>query len=164
MLYHDRKAKFRKENLVLRLDREAVFYVERRGILFQKVYRFQSKKGLQKITYRGSWTQLQHQALLEIQKKEPVALATEYNSGRTWWMFQDQFYWEEYSAKELSDKQRERSDVMIETQALFLRGTRAAYGISSTIFRFHCNLAQRGKTLTEEQHQSLLKKQRENPV
>lgn len=164
MLHNDHKAKLRKENLVLRVDREAQFYVERRGIFFQDVYRFQCKKGLQKIIHRGSWTKVQYQFLLAKQKKEPVPLTTDYKSGRTWWIFQDQFYWEDYSAKELSDKQRKRSDVMIETQALFFRGTKAVYGISSTIFRFHCSLAQRGKTLTEEQHQSLLKKQREDPV
>lgn len=168
MLFNDSKAKFRKEFLVLRVDREAKFYVERSGVFFQKVYRFQWKKGSQIIKYQGSWTSTQHLALSAKQREEPVPLTTHYKSGRTWWWFRNQFYWEDYSAKEVVEERRSGSEVLKEVQAFFLGGADAVYGISNTIYRFHCRLGhrrnKRGETLTEDQYQTLLMTQRENPV
>lgn len=55
-------------------------------------------------------------ALLEAQKENPVGVAHDLHRGRTWWMFQDRFYWEEegYEADDVkalvlaADRRRKR--------------------------------------------------------
>ena len=37
----------------------------------------------------------QHEEILKRQQWEPVKLATEARSRRTWWLFRDEFYWED---------------------------------------------------------------------
>lgn len=69
-------------------------------------------------------------ALLVIQKEKPVPLATDYTSGRTWWMFQDTIYWEDYSASEVVDQRRVKANVMMEVRTALLEGDRGPHGIS----------------------------------
>lgn len=107
-------------------------------------------------------------ALLVIQKEKPVPLATDYTSGRTWWMFQDTIYWEDYSASEVVDQRRVKANVMMEVRTALLKGDRGPHGISCLIYRFLCKQGGReieyDKVWTLAQYETLLEKQQENPV
>lgn len=164
----DSTAKFRRKSLTFRIEGEARFYTRRAGILFRKVHYFQCKKGKREFRSDKFLKERQFQALLEKQKREPALLLTDRNSGLTWWMFQENFFWEDYSVREIVDKMRDRSDVMLEVKTLFLQGTKEVYGISAITYRFECSLGHRAirqkKSLTNEQYRSLSAKQRGKPV
>ncbi len=92
---------------MLRIDRHARFLEERSGCFFgmtRKIYRFQCKSGRREIQRQEFWTEKQYQALRVKQQEDPVQLLSDRESGRTWWMFQDKFYWEDKGLIEIEVK------------------------------------------------------------
>ena len=91
MLRMNQNVQFRSEYLVLHIDSDAQFRALRPGCLFgifsKKIYRFECVHGRREIHYHGIGTEEQYEALLATQSEKPVPLTTDYNSGRTWWMF-----------------------------------------------------------------------------
>ena len=172
MLRMNQNVQFRSEYLVLHIDPDAQFRALRPGCFFgifsKKIYRFECVHGRREINYDGFGTEEQYEAVLTTQRQMPVPLTTDYNSGRTWWMFQDTFYWEDYSKSEIVDQGGAKDDVKTVVRAVFLEGDRGPHGISGEIYRFNCK--QRGEEIeydrvwTLAQYETLLEKQQENPI
>jgi hypothetical protein len=82
---------------MLRRDSAARF--QKHGVWIFARYRLHSA-GSQSET---SWNWSQGRAVLERQIDEPVALLTDDETRRTWWLFRDHFYWEDegYEAREV---------------------------------------------------------------
>ena len=169
ILHIDPDAQYLEDHLVLHIDRTAQFRRERVGGFFsKKIHRFYFKVGTRKFKYEGPWTREEFRSLEGQQKEVPVPLTTENGSGKTWWIFQDAIYWEDYSAREVQDKRRSRLEVMSEVKAIFSEGSRSNNGISKQVYRFNCGLdrqkIQQKEFLTEKQYDSLLNKSKEDPV
>ena len=172
MLRMNQNVRFRSEYLVLNFDSDAQFRALRPGCFFgifsKKLYRFECMHGRREVNYDGFGTEEQYEALLKTQREKPVPLTTDYNGGRTWWMFQDTFYWEDYSTSEIVDQGRAKADVSTEVRAVFLDGNGDPHSISGEIFRFNCK--QEGQEIeydrvwTLAQYETLLERQQENPV
>ena len=60
------------------------------GISREPTYRFSGRPGREE---KECWTEEQYQDLLAKQKEEPVQVLRNRESGKTWWMFHDRFYW-----------------------------------------------------------------------
>jgi hypothetical protein len=83
---------------MLRRDTSAKF--EKSGFWIFGQYRFEAG-GLR--TDRG-WSLARGRDLLARQQETPVALMHDEDRRRSWWMFQDEFYWEDESFSELEVK------------------------------------------------------------
>ena len=169
VLHIDRNAGIRKEHRILHISTNAQFRAEREGGFFsKKIYRFHFKLGSQDLRYSGSWTKERYRSLLTQQAKDPVPLTTETKSGRTWWIYRGKFYWEDFSAREVFEKQRVRSSVAKEVKKIFLEGTNSTGDIVKNLYCFHCDLGRRNirqqEVLTEKQYKSLLNQTEIGPV
>lgn len=154
---------------LIHIDLSAQFCAERStrffGIVSKKTYRFRCWHGTRCIQSDAFWNENLYHKLMEQQKKEPVRVMVDVKSGRTWWMFRDTFYWEGYSAREMTDRQRPESIVLKEVMRMFLEGANNADGIAGKIYRFPGWLSeQQIEAWTEEQYQDQLAQQRAKPV
>jgi hypothetical protein len=83
---------------MLRRDTSARF--EKSGAWIFAHYRFTAGR----LTSRKAWNMAEANALLERQRETPVAMMVDDERRRTWWMFQDEFYWEDEGLDELAVK------------------------------------------------------------
>ena len=172
MLRIDRNAQIRTECLLLHIDPEARFRAAYPGgflgIFSKKTKRFECMYMRREIYFDGFGTQEKYEALLATQKVTPVPLTTDHHSGRTWWMFQDTFYWEKYSTSEVIERRRAKDVVTEEVRTIFLKGDRVPQGISGEIYRFHCKQegrkTQHNIVWTLTRYEALLEKQKEDSV
>jgi hypothetical protein len=74
---------------MLRRDPTARF--EKRGIAIFARYRFTAGE----LQSQQAWHAAQAAALLRRQQETPVALLIDDETRRTWWIFRDEFYWED---------------------------------------------------------------------
>ena len=70
------------------------------------IYCFLCKQGGREIEYDKVWILAQYETLLEKQQENPVRLLSDSESGRTWWMFRDMYYWDDEKLKEYEVKAR----------------------------------------------------------
>ena len=169
LLHADRISRFYEIGLALQIDPYAQFRKERPGGIFsEKLYCFYWWNGTKRVQYGQTWSKERFRSLVAQQQKDPIPLTTDSKSGRTWWMFRGQIYWEDFSARELEDGRRAKPDVLAEIRITFLEGTKNINGFSRKIFRFQCQIDEQVKLqsefLTEQQYQTLLAKQQEIPV
>lgn len=110
----------------------------------------------------GLWTEEQYQSLLAEQQVDPVRMRSDRESGKTWWMFQGKFYWEDYSSEQTKDLEER------EVKGHFLEGNWKTDAISRKIYRSQRKqVGQDYKSVghwTENGYQALLAKQLEDPV
>ena len=140
-LHIDRKAGIREERRVLHIDKNARFRAERaEGLFSKKIYHFHYEQESRNIQSIVSWTKEQYRSLLAQQAKDPIPLIAETTSGRTWWMYRGKFYWEDFSAREVIERQRVKLDVLKEKKRIFLEETDFAGGITKNLWYFHCEL------------------------
>lgn len=78
------------------LKRDPGARLEKRGVSIFSRFQFHAG-GVQA---DRSWNQAELNAVLERQKDTPVLLLTEDETRRTWWMFRDEFYWEDEGYEE----------------------------------------------------------------
>jgi len=87
---------------MLREDRNARFLPENPGCfsgISGKIYRFCCREG----STKDFLTQAKWNLLLNEQQEDPVKVFNSV-SGRSWWMFQDKFYWEDKKLRDIEVK------------------------------------------------------------
>ena len=109
---------------MLRRDTSARF--EKSGMSIFARYRFHAG-GLRS---RQTWHAAQAAALLRAQQETPVALLTDEETRRTWWMFRDDFYWEdegydERAVKALLLERLAQKDRRLQRAVAFMEQTEA---------------------------------------
>ena len=169
LIHVDSAARFREVVVTLHIERSAQFRGERAGGIFsKKIYCFYVKVRTGGFGYVRSLTKEHFRSLIRQQKGEPVPIATERESGITWWMFQGQFFWEDYSAQEVDKKSRSLNAVLMEVIAAFSAKSSNITEISRNIYHFHCQPKEQerlqGEFLTEEQYKTLLAQQQDIPL
>ena len=85
------------------------------GVSRETRYRFRSRLGNQEIQQEKHLTEEQYQSLLDIQKEKRVHVLSDAEIGKTWTMFRDEFFWEDYHGEE--NREFERGEKNVEPES-----------------------------------------------